>query len=123
MSKTPKTDGMEVLFMSLVTGDSNFAVEDQERQGQSDFVNSTDLPTDMRRGTREILEGQGVVFGDAYEDDPIFCPVQLPEGWSKRKTDHSTWSELVDGNGNVVANIFYKAAFYDRNAFIRAKEQ
>jgi hypothetical protein len=51
--------------------------------------------------------------------DPIFCLAELPKGWKKRPTEHSMWSELVDENNVVKAEIFYKAAFYDRSAFMR----
>jgi hypothetical protein len=46
----------------------------------------------------------------------------LPDGWQKRATDHDMWSELVDADGVVVASMFYKAAFYDRRAFLRMKD-
>jgi hypothetical protein len=44
--------------------------------------------------------------------------VKLPEGWHIKATDHSMWSNLVDDKGRNRASIFYKAAFYDREAFL-----
>jgi len=44
--------------------------------------------------------------------------VELPIGWKKRSTGHSMWNDLVDDKGRVRATFFYKAAFYDRDAFI-----
>jgi len=94
-------------------------VEAQERAGQQELVYSQSLPVQSMNGAREELEQAGVVFGDPYPDDELFCDAQLPDGWEKRATDHDMWSELVDEAGKVRANIFYKAAFYDRKAFLQ----
>ena len=58
----------------------------------------------------------GIVFGEDVDD--LFVSCVLPEGWSKRPTDHSMWSDLVDNKDRVRARIFYKAAFYDRRAYL-----
>ena len=102
-----------VLLGAMVNPDNH--ILDQESQGQRELVESDQLPTEVY-GDRNELEDAGVVFGDPCKDDPLFCDVTLPEGWKKRATDHSMWSELVDDEGVVRAKIFYKAAFYDRGA-------
>ncbi len=56
------------------------------------------------------------MFGDDVDD--LFINVVLPDGWQKKPTDHSMWSDLVDERGRKRANIFYKAAFYDRSAHL-----
>jgi len=94
------------------------AIEAQEARGQIELVNSTQLPTDCR--DRAVLEAAGVIFGEVSPQDPLFVEATLPEGWKKRPTTHSMWSELVDAEGKVRANIFYKAAFYDRKAHMDA---
>lgn len=58
-------------------------------------------------------------FGPRLQGDPLFCHAELPAGWHKEATDHSMWSNLVDDKGRIRAKIFYKAAFYDRDAFTR----
>lgn len=93
------------------------AIESQEARGQSQLVESQQLP---RKGI-EALEKLGVKVIHRHGHDSLFCDVELPQGWTKRATDHSMWSELVDDKGQVVASIFYKAAFYDRDAFISVK--
>ena len=100
-----------------IMGGNPNAILNQEARGQDELVNSMQLPVDIR-GDRKILEQDGVQFGAVSSNDPLFCHVTLPSGWVKRKTDHSMWSELVDASGNVRANIFYKAASYDRDAFM-----
>lgn len=95
------------------------AIEAQEARGQRELVESTVLPTECRPADKAALEAAGVKFGDPLPGDPIFCNAELPEGWKKEGSDHAMWSYLVDETGTQRAAIFYKAAFYDRSAFIR----
>ena len=88
----------------------------QEAAGQKALVSGEYLPKD--RLPREQLEQLGFVFGKDKDDLFIYC--QFPEGWHKEATDHSMWSKLVDPQGRERAMMFYKAAFYDRNAFMGA---
>jgi hypothetical protein len=92
-------------------------VEYQEARGQREVVNSMSLPTECYG--KAALEAAGVKFGQPYENDPLFCDAVLPQGWSKRATDHAMYSDLVDDKGRVRASIFYKAACYDRRADMR----
>lgn len=123
------------------------AIENQERRGQAEVVrakrlpkklNSTTLPHDVFfRGvtdemsweerntvvtqnnieyTKEQYEKMGIEIIDEYDD--LFWNVIIPEGWEIKATDHSMWNELFDNKGRKRANFFYKAAFYDRDAFI-----
>lgn len=99
-------------------------IEAQEKAGQISFVGSDTLPTEMDQADRQALEAQGVRFHDVVADDPLFTYVTLPEGWTKQAhEDHSMWSSLLDAQGTAVASMFYKAAFYDRRAFLRMKGQ
>lgn len=111
-----KEDPMMLLFEALITGNSSNAIENQEKRGQSDFVNSEVLPKKCNGCNRKQLENIGIVFGKDADD--IFVYVVLPNGWKKNPTDHSMWSNLVDDKGRKRASIFYKAAFYDRDAHI-----
>jgi len=89
-------------------------IEAQEAEGQKCFVASQTLPKDC---PREDLEKIGFIFGD--DEDDIFISVQFPEGWSKKPTEHSMWSDLIDDKGRGRGGIFYKAAFYDRSANLK----
>lgn len=86
---------------------------EQEKRGQRKQVNSSTLPQEMRGG-RAAYEALGVTFGADVDD--IFIEAILPDGWTKRATDHQMWSEVVDETGKVRIKVFYKAAFYDRSA-------
>ena len=90
-------------------------IEAQEKRGQTKFVNAEILPRKMD-GNKHKLEKMGIKFLDNY--DELFVNVELPEGWEKKPTDHSMWSDLLDDKGRKRGSIFYKAAFYDMDAFI-----
>lgn len=124
MKKSPrKENALDILLDGIGLTDPSDAIEMQEARGQKELAGSDVLPSQIR-GTRnspdgrEALERAGVRFGDYVESDPLFRYVELPEGWEKRPTDHSLWTDLVDAEGRVRASIFYKAAFYDRDAFV-----
>lgn len=88
-------------------------------QGQTELVNTSILPTDGLGGKEaELWKKIGVLLGNKVAGDPMFMNVTLPSGWSKRSTDHSMWTDLIDDKGRKRASIFYKAAFYDRSARI-----
>ncbi len=117
MALLPRDERIDVLIETMITGNTSGAIEGQEARGQTALVNSTALPKKMLHGTtREQLESMGIVFGSSQ--DVLFIEATLPAGWTKRPTNHSMWSDLVDDNNRVRASIFYKAAFYDRSAHI-----
>jgi hypothetical protein len=90
----------------------------QEAAGQRQLVNSTWLPTKANDGDEPYL-ALGFTFGQPDPGDRLFRPATLPEGWSKQGSDHSMWSYVVDEFGRRRVAVFYKAAFYDRDAFMR----
>lgn len=111
--------GMEA---HLRTGNSSNMVLEQEAQGQKELVNSEVLPTKIN-SPRDVdvkakLTELGFKFGNVVDGDPLFQEVTLPAGWKKVATDHSMWSKVVDDQGRERISIFYKAAFYDRDAFM-----
>jgi len=113
-----KQDPMSVLGEILCCGTSH-TIERQESQGQRELVKSEVLPTRGLRHIHDALERAGGAVGNPVDGDPMFTNVTLPPGWGKQATDHSMWSRLIDQAGRERASIFYKAAFYDRDAFIQ----
>lgn len=97
-------------------------IKGQEMNGQSQLIKSTQMPS--RIGSRENgsafmqYEKMGIKVISITKGDEIFCDVELPIGWKKRCTNHSMWNELIDDKGRIRATLFYKASFYDREAFI-----
>lgn len=95
-------------------------IEAQEAQGQRTLAAAANkLPSDMRAEDRSALESLGFIFGGKVED--IFLECIFPVGWTIKPTDHSMHSDLVDPQGRKRGGIFYKAAFYDRNAHFNLK--
>lgn len=132
---TESEHGQLVVFLaSIVTGNSDFAIRAQEKQGQQQLVNSDVLPTEVRDchlggygldakvvDSRKTLEKFGVKFLGIVENDPLFQYVELPKGWRKESSDHDMLSYLIDDKGRKRASVFYKAAFYDRHAMMHLK--
>ena len=98
------------------TPEAGRAIVAQEKAGQSSFVNSDTLPSQMSTEARNALEKAGVKFGETVPGDDLFVYVELPAGWHKEGTSHNMHSSLLDDKGRKRAGIFYKAAFYDRRA-------
>lgn len=96
---------------NFITAATPGGIEQQEAQGQKTFVAQQSLPID---GPRTELEALGFIFGEPIDD--LFVSVKFPDGWTKKATDHSMHSDLLDEQGRKRGAIFYKAAFYDRRA-------
>jgi hypothetical protein len=93
-------------------------IEAMEAEGQQQLVNSTSLPVNTSDTDAEF-EALGFIFGPPSADDPMFRPATLPEGWTREGSDHAMWSYILDEQGVQRVAIFYKAAWYDRRAFMR----
>lgn len=106
-------------LLVLATGDSNAVIEGQERAGQAQLVHSDRLPTHLDDSDQAVFEALGFTFGEPDPSDSLFRPATLPEGWKREAADHAMWSYIVDELGRRRVAIFYKAAFYDRRAFMR----
>lgn len=127
-------------------GDVSQAIERQERRGQAEVVrtkrlpkkvNSNTIPNEiyfkgvdnsMDYDTRSAITQQNVLdyTKEQYllmgieilsKHDDLFYNVKLPEGWEIKATSHSMWNEVRDSKGRKRMTFFYKAAFYDRDAF------
>lgn len=111
------SEGLLFLAEAMGRGGSASVIERQEKAGQQQLVNSDRLPSECR--DRTALEALGFTFGEPDPDDPLFMPATLPAGWRREATDHDMWSHVVDQHGRQRVAVFYKAAFYDRRAFMR----
>jgi hypothetical protein len=104
--------------INLVVAMDPRGIEEQEAQGQRELVNSTLLPAKSNGNKLEDFEALGFTFGPVKENDPLFREATLPEGWTREGSEHAMWSYLVDERGIQRVSMFYKAAFYDRDAFM-----
>jgi hypothetical protein len=135
------------MMLCAMSGESpSVAIENQEKRGQLAVVRNQRLPkkanshtvprdiffkgvenkmsyeerekittANIIEYTRAKYERMGIEIAEDYDD--LFWSVKLPDGWEIRATDHTMWNELVDNKGRKRATFFYKAAFYDRDAF------
>ena len=104
-------------LLNLLTAMEPDGLDRQQAQGQAELCATTELPKKIQDVSRATLEALGFKFGEAT--DPLFVRAELPEGWALKPTDHPMWTNLVDNRARVRGSIFYKAAFYDRDAFMR----
>jgi hypothetical protein len=120
MKKTTNTEN-NPMSQWLMGGNPN-AIEAQEAEGQQELINSLQLPLKCNnpRGVNAAAQyhKMGIKTFTASKGDDLFLGVKLPDGWKKEATDHSMWNNLLDDKGRVRATFFYKAAFYDRDAFV-----
>lgn len=121
-TKTSNTPEREWLF-----GGNPHAIENQEVEGQKELIESLQLPRvcNHPHGTNasEQYHKMGIEVFTSSKGDDLFMGVKLPEGWKKQSTDHSMWNNLIDNKGRIRATFFYKAAFYDRDAFVNFKHR
>jgi len=120
--KNIKEDSLETLTNAMMFGGSE-AIEMSEKKGQSKMVSNTYLPRvfngvawDKPKDTREWYESLGIKVRDCEDD--LFYECELPSSiLLEAREDTSYWSNLKR-DGSVIGTIFYKAASYDRSAFI-----
>ena len=137
---------MESWLLAKEGKDPSEAIEFQEKRGQANVIKHKRLPKKLNQhlvprevffygvldemsydARKEIVDRNIIEYTkDRYEKmgiqivgehDDLFWDVILPEGWDTRATDHTMWNELLDEKGRKRASFFYKAAFYDRDAF------
>ncbi len=97
--------------------DPTTIINDEEKGETKEFMNGFIMPREMHP-TKEAFEKLGFVFKDIPGDD-VLCYGALPEGWSIRPTDQSTWHDIVDENGITRGDMFYRASSYDRDAHMK----
>lgn len=120
IENTAKRDSLVHLIGAMGSGSSGY-IEEMERDGQRQLINSDRLPH-VNRMSREVTDDDfialGFIFGPDDPGDPLFRPAILPEGWTRHGSDHDMWSYIADERGIDRVSIFYKAAWYDRDAFM-----
>ena len=113
MSVTNTNKDTTSIALAAMLGASGI-IEAQEVQGQRELVRSSVLPAEFRH--RAAFERLGFTFGEPVAGDSLFVNATLPPGWTRQGSDHAMWSYLLDDKGRRRVSVFYKAAFYDRDA-------
>lgn len=112
---------------NLIAATTPGGIEAQEKRGQIEQSFAETLPIDGTRteAERKAFEALGFKFkldrvaAQNQGRDQLFVGVEFPKGWRKKVTDHDMWTDIIDDKGVKRGSIFYKAAFYDRSAFVR----
>lgn len=115
MSNREDLDALE-MFLRTMSGESN-VLEHMEKEGQQRAVNNTMVAKKMFPSKKK-WEELGFTFTDIPGDN-LLCNATLPEGWKLEATDHSMWNSFIDEQGRERGSMFYKAAFYDRDAHMQ----
>lgn len=116
-----RKDALAAIFPPLAHQVAPGGIEEQEAEGAA-AMQATDceiIPTEINGGTEQDLTAIGFVLGPVVKADPLFREATLPAGWKRVGTGHAMWTHLVDEHGRERVAMFYKAAYYDRSAFLR----
>lgn len=112
----PDPDPTTLLAEAMVLGTGE-AIMRAEKSAQGQLCSSRDVPINGSA----ILQALGFLLGD--KTDKIFRSATWPAGWTQEPTDHAMWSEIRDEHGRKRASVFFKGAFYDREAFVSGPER
>ena len=107
-----------LLHLAGMMGGQDRYITEMESAGQRELVHSDRLPTEANPSDADF-EAVGFTFGAVDPGDDLFRPATLPGGWKREGSDHAMWSYILDRHGRRRVSVFYKAAFYDRRAFMR----
>src|SRR5690349_104434 len=101
----------DILIDAVGLGSAGKAIEAQEARGQQALVHADVIPT---QGTKneEPWIALGFVLGPQVDGDNLFRHCTYPQGWTKKATGHSLYSDIVDDKGRVRGQIGFKAAVY-----------
>ena len=109
-------NSLAFLLQANAGGSPSNAIENMEAQGQRELVASTVLPFPGFGASDADFEALGFTFGDKVPGDDLFRQATLPEGWTRKGTEHAMHTDVLDERGIARVAVFYKAAFYDRRA-------
>lgn len=137
---------LDAMLYAMEGKDPSKAIQNQEKRGQQDVIRNHMLPILVNAGISDEYRLKGITKDMGYKEcrnianknkaeftkqqyermgikiigtiDDLFYSVELPEGWEIKASDNSMWNYLVDDKCRTRASFFYKAAFYDRDAFI-----
>lgn len=129
-NREEEIQGLELLLLEMNGIDTSAAINKIEKQGRDNILNKVQLPIYAskikeerfweKEKSKELVKKKYQEIGIEIinEENDLFYNVKLPENLKLRSTESKYWTELVADYGEKLADIFYKAVFYDRDAFI-----
>jgi hypothetical protein len=121
MSEKKRVEGPatpESMLLGALVGGMDAMADAVEGGGQESLVASDQIPVKRQGVTDAELVALGFVLGEVGPDR-LFQDATLPPGWRKVATEHNLWTRIVDGDGLERFSVFFKAAPWDREAFMR----
>ena len=126
-----KEQEMDLLLGALSGIDTNTIIGNIEQNGRDKILKKVQLPIYANtingkylniKDTKEEVAKKYWEIGIKIinEENDLFYNVELPENIKLKSSDNVYWTYLIDEKNNdyELASIFYKAVFYDRDAFI-----
>ena len=131
MSKEEDIQMTELLLSAMSGIDTNTSINNIERKGRDNILNKTQLPiyantingkyySFEKENTKEAVREKYKEIGIEIinEENDLFYNVKLPKNLKLKSSESNYWTYLINNEGKELASIFYKAVFYDRDAFI-----
>jgi len=103
--------------------DGGRGILQQEARGTREVAaaNGTRLPRDgtTRFEDADRCKAVGIILGKPVEGDDLFREAQLPKEWTTTYSPEDSRTTLIlDAKGSRRGHIWYKAASYDRSAYL-----
>lgn len=103
--------------------DNGAGILRQEARGTQELseARGARLPTQGTSTPDEIerCKAIGIKLGPVVSGDPLFRQAQLPAGWTTAPShEDSRTTDILDQHGNRRGYVWYKAASYDRAAYL-----
>lgn len=130
MSKEEDIQMTELLLSAMSGVDTNTSINNIEIRGRDNILNKTQLPiyantiNNKRFFTKEetkdlvLKKYKEIGIEIINEENDLLYNVKLPNNIKLKSSESNYWTYLTDENEKELASIFYKAVFYDRDAFI-----
>lgn len=109
--KEKELNEREISMVGLIIGGGGIS-NIMRSQAQSNLERITDQ---VPKGDLIDLTAMGLVVLGPVEGDLLFVHVQFPDGWTKKRTDHGMYTDILDEKGRKRGTIMYKPDFWDRD--------
>ena len=101
---------MELFKKALIEGKKpQELIDEKESEGQKKVNTEIMLSRDMQPA-KEVWEKLGFVFYEIPGNNVLY-KAELPKGWKLVPNEHPMWTDLIDEQGNLRGQMFYKASY------------
>ena len=108
----------ELSMLALITGSADALSNVVRSTAQHNLTKISQLPKPEKQ-----VEEIGIKIIDPVENDSLFYNVEFPEGWTRKRTDHGMYTDILDEHGRKRATIMYKPDPWDRAGYTRVVDR